>query len=151
MYCDKQTRLGTAQALAASGATTDYLDISKARNLGDGEPKAMVFTVTTAADYGTTDEAYTFAVQCDDNTSFSSPTTLESRLFSLANGNAPNAYLKVGDQVVLILPTGTPVEQYVRGYLTLGGTTPSISVTCDIVPLSVVSKRALYASGFAVS
>lgn len=147
---DNQLRLGTAQALSASGNTTDYLDISKVRNLGDGNPLAMVFTVTVAADYTTTDEAYTFAIQCDDNTSFSSPTTLESRLFSLANANPPGTYLKAGAQVVLPIPAGLSVEQYVRGNFTLGGTTPSVTVTTDVMPLSMVAKTALYASGFAV-
>jgi len=150
-FIDNQLRLGTAQALSASGASTDYLDISKTRNIGDGEPLVMLFTVTVAADYTTTDEAYTFAVQCDDNTSFSSPTTLESRLFSLANANPPGTYLKAGAQVALPIPPGLSVEQYVRGYLTLGGTTPSITVTTDVVPQSMVPKTALYASGFSVA
>jgi hypothetical protein len=143
-FLDKQTRLGSAQAFSASGATTDYYDASSARNLGDGEPMALVFTVTTGADYTTTDETYTFALQCDDNTGFSTPLTCESRTVSAASSG-----LVAGTQVVLPIPTGL-VEQYVRGYLTLGGTTPSISVTTDIVPMSFVRKPKDYPSSFTV-
>ncbi len=149
---DNQVRLATAQAFSASGASTDYHDISKSRSLA-GEPLAMVFTVTTAADYTTTDEAYTFSLQCDDNTGFSSPVTLVSRLFSLANNNPPGTFLKAGAQVSLPIPPGLlegRTEQYVRGYLTLGGTTPSVSVNIDIMPQSMVAKPALYASGFSI-
>lgn len=147
---DNQLRLGTAQALSASGATTDYWDTGKAREIGNGEPLAMVFTVTTAADYTTTDEAYTFTIQGDDNTGFSTPVTMASRLYSLANTNPPGTYLTVGKQVVVPVTPGFQ-ERYLRGYLTLGGTTPSVSVTTDIVPLSMVSKVSLQASGFSVA
>jgi hypothetical protein len=149
MFLDRQTRLATAQTLAASGATTDYLDTTQARNLGDGEPMCMVFTMTTAADYVTTDEAYTFAIQCDDNAGFASPTTLESRLYSLANGNGAGTNLLAGAQVILPFPQGL-VEQYVRGYVTEGGTTPTCTFNCDIVPLSFVRKPKDYPSAFSV-
>lgn len=146
-YLDKQTRLATAQALAASGNTTDYYDCSQARNFGDGEPMCMVYTITTAADYTTTDEAYTFAIQGDDNTGFSSATTIGSKLFSLANANPPGTYLTVGAQVILPIPPGL-TEQYLRGSLTLGGTTPSVTFNCDILPLSFVRKIKDYPSNF---
>ena len=105
----------------------------------------MLFTVTTGADYTTADETYKFGLQCDDNTSFSSPTTILERTISAASSG-----LAAGKQVVLPIPPG-PVERYVRGYLTLGGTTPSISVDCDIVPLPMVPKTAYYADGFDIS
>lgn len=145
MLTDKQTRLGDAQAFSASGATTDYYDSGVARNLGDGEPMAMLFTVTTGADITTGDETYKFGLQCDDNTSFSSALTLLERTVAAASSG-----LAAGKQVVLPIPPGL-VERYIRGYLTLGGTTPSISVDCDIVPLSMVPKTAYYADGFDIS
>lgn len=149
MILDKQTRLAAAQNLTASGATTDYYDCGAARNLGEGEPMAMMFTITADTDYGTTDEAYTFALQGDDNTSFSSPTTIESKLYSLANGNAPGTFLKAGAVVVLPIPPGL-TERYLRGYLTLGGTTPIVTFNCDIVPLSSARKVTDYPSNFQV-
>lgn len=138
---DAQTRLGSAQALSASGATTDYLDISKARNLGDGEVMALVFTVTTAI-AGTTPTC-SFAVQSDSSNAFGTAVTHETVAPAAAT-------LTAGAQVVVPIPSGILISQFVRGFLTLGGTTPTISVTTDIVPLSTVKKTALYASGFTV-
>jgi len=139
---DNALRLGTAQAFSASGATTDYWDNSKARNLGDGEPLCMVFTITTAL-AGTTPTC-SFAIQSDSSTGFGSAVTHETV--------APAAALQVaGAQFALPIPPGVSISQYVRGYLTLGGTTPTVSVTTDIVPMSMVKKTALYASGFSVA
>lgn len=144
MILDAETRLASAQALTASGATTDYYDCGADTDIGRGEPMAMVFHVTTAADFTTTDETYAFAVQTDDNTSFSSAATLTSRTVAAAN-------LAAGDRVVL--PFTPDNERYIRGYLTLGGTTPSISVDCDILPLSMVGQDhdIHYASGFDIT
>lgn len=138
---DAQTRLGTAQALSASGATTDYLDTTKARNLGDGEALAMVFTVTTAI-AGTTPTC-SFAVQSDSSSGFGTAVTH-------VTASPAAAALVVGAQIVVVIPVAVAVGQFIRGLFTLGGTTPTISVTTDIVPLSMVKKTALYASGFAV-
>ena len=148
-FIDKQARLAQAANITASAATTDYYDFGSVRNIGDGEPMCMVFTMTADADYTTTDEAYTFAIQCDDNTSFTTPNTLESRLFSLAANTPAGTFLKAGMQVVLPFPTGL-TEQYVRGYLTLGGTTPICTYTCDIMPQTFVRKIKDYPSSFAV-
>ena len=73
-----------------------------------------------------------------------SVTTQESRAVSAASSG-----LAAGTLVVLPIPPGL-TEQYVRGYLTLGGTTPSISVNCDILPLCAVRKPKDYASNFTI-
>lgn len=131
MILDQETRLGSAQAFTASGATTDYYDAGTSADMARGEPLAMVFTVTTAADITTGDETYAFAVQTDDNTGFASATTLATRTVAAAN-------LTAGRSVVVPIPPGA--ERYSRGYLTLAGTTPSVSVDCDIVPLSMAGN-----------
>lgn len=141
---DNQLRLASNQAFTASGATTNCLDQSQAKNLGDGEPMAMVFTVTAAANY-TTNETYTFAIQSGTTSAFSSPTTLESRTISGASNALP-----VGAQVALVLPPCLSISEFIQGYLTLAGTTPTISVDVDILPLAAVRKEALYPSGFVV-
>lgn len=144
MILDLQTRLGSAQAFAASGATTDYYDCGGAFDISRGEPMAMVFTVTTAADFTTGDETYTFAVQTDSASGFGTVQTLVSRAILAAN-------LTVGSQHVFPLPNG--VLRYVRGYLTLAGTTPSVSVDTDILPLSMAREdaRVYYASGYSMT
>lgn len=144
MILDGETRLSDAQSLSASGATTNYYDQGLDHDLGRGEPMAMVFTITTAADTADGNETYSFAAQTDDNTSFSSATDMIER--SMAGAD-----LEVGAQVVLPLPP--EAERYVRGYVTLGGTTPSVSFDCDIMPLSMARRDhdVHYASGFSVS
>lgn len=150
MPIDNAIRLGSSQAFSSSGATTDYWDSGKSRDIGSGESLAMVFTIMTAADYTTTDEAYSFAVQCDDNTSFSTPMTLASRLFSLANTNPPGTYLAAGKQVAIEIPPGM-AERYIRGYLTLSGTTPSVTVSTDIMAWADIQKVPAHnASGFSI-
>ena len=144
MILDAETRLGSAQAFTSSGATTDYYDQGADVDLGRGEPMAAVFTVTTAADSTTGDETYKFAVETDDNTSFSSATEITGRTVAAAS-------LAAGDRVVLPLPPDA--ERYIRGYLTLGGTTPSVSCDCDILPLSMagVDYDTHYANGYDIT
>lgn len=139
---DAQTRLATAQAFSASGASTDYFDTSKARNLGDGGPLVMVFTVTTAL-AGTTPTA-AFSIEADSSTTFGTKVTLSSV-------TPASAGLTVGSRVVVPLPPGL-ISQFVRGYVTLGGTTPTISVNIDILPAAMFAKPNPpgYASGFAI-
>lgn len=144
MILDLETRLSSAQALTASGATTDYYDCGGAFNLDKGEPVAMVYTVTTAADITTGDETYALAVQTDSDSAFGTVQTLLSRTIAAAD-------LAVGDQHVFVLPNGC--LRYIRGYATLGGTTPSVSFDCDILPLSMARQDAsvYYASGYSIS
>lgn len=141
-FRDIQTRLAAAQALSASGGTDNYYDQKVDADLGSGEPMAVVYTITTAADGTTGNETYDFAVQTDDNTSFSSATELVSRA-------VPFASLTVGAKVVLALPPDA--ERYIRGYVTLGGTTPSVSFTCDLVPYSFVREITDYKANYTIS
>jgi len=139
---DNELRLGSAQAFSASGATTSYLDSGVARNLGSGEPMAMVFTVTTAADHTTGDESYSFAVQSDSSSAFGS--AVDNITLDVANTTLVAGYK-------VVLPLGPTTTRYIRGYLTLGGTTPSVSVTTDIVPLEDVRKMAYYSAGYTIA
>ncbi len=144
MYIDTQTRLASAQAFTATAATTNTIDFRLDRDVGRGEALAMVFTVTTAADITTGDETYSFAIQTDDNSAFSSATTLVTKTVAAA-------LLTVGDRVVIPFPPTN--EQHVRGYATLGGTTPTVSCDCDILPLdgARTDHDVSYASGFTVA
>lgn len=144
-FRDKYTRLASAQAFSASGATTDYLDGDVAADIGAGEPLAVVFTPTVAADHTTGDETYNFAIQMDSDPAFGTVQTIISSTVAAAS-------LVPGAKVVVPIPPILNGQQlrYLRGYLTLGGTTPSITVTVDVVPLSVVQEYIAYPSGFVV-
>lgn len=143
MRLDHQEILSDGQALTESAASTSYKDFGKDRNIGIGEQMCVVVVPTVAADATTGDETYTFAVQTDDNSSFSSATTLSSRAIAAAS-------LTVGSIHVLPIPADKSMERYMRAYYTLAGTTPTITVKAALLPVSDVQNHALYATGSSV-
>jgi hypothetical protein len=70
MILDAQTTLSDFQALAASGASTNLIDFTKVRNLGVGEPLALVLTLDVAADATDGNETYTAQLQTDTTAAF---------------------------------------------------------------------------------
>lgn len=144
MFLDAHCLFSDAQAVSSSAASTNYINLSAAQNIFDGEPLAVVINVDVAADGTTTDETYAFAIQCDDNTSFSSATSLVSQTITYGN-------LTAGSKHVVPVPVGAAVEKYLRVYYTLGGTSPSVTVTTYLQPLSMVEKLKIYADGITVS
>lgn len=144
MIIDAHCLFSDAQAVSADAASTNYMDLGVARNLFDGEPLAVVIQVDVAADGTTTDETYEFQIETDDNTSFSSPTDLLAHSIGYAS-------LTAGSVHVLPIPVGAAVERYLRVYYNVGGTTPSITVTAFLQPLSMVQKYKSYADGITVS
>ena len=143
MYVDLETQLSDAQALTATADSTNYIDLGVDRDMGKGEPLALVITVDVAADTANGDETYQFQVETDDNTSFSSSTIV-------ADATIGRAVLTAGS--VHVIPLGNTNERYLQGVYTLGGTTPSVTVTADIKPMSMIQNADVYyASGFAVS
>lgn len=125
MYMDYYTLLGDAQAVTATAATTNYYNYGAATDVAPGTRLKLLFTVEEAFDNLT---SLALALQTDDNTGFSSATTLASRTVLLAG-------LTVGTKVEFMLPEGC--EQYIRGYYTVTGSTPTAGkVTAQIVPVN---------------
>lgn len=144
MYVDSNLLLSDAQALTASGASTDVLDLKVDADVGRGEPMGLVVVVDVAADGTTTDETYEFAIETDDNSSFSSATALISRTIGYASLTAGSKH---------IIPFTLSNERYLRLYATLGGTTPSITLTAYVAPMCQIdtgSGEVYYASGYTI-
>lgn len=129
---DLQTKLSSAQALTATADSTNYYDTTTDYDMSRGEPLAMVITVDTAADTTSGNETYTFALETDDNSSFSSATTLVSKTIAGAD-------LTAGSQHILSFQTGA--ERYLQAAYTLGGTTPSVTVTTELKALCDVNTQ----------
>jgi hypothetical protein len=144
MYIDSQLLFSDAQAVSADAASTNLVDLGVARNLFDGEPLAVVLVVDVAADGTTTDETYEFQIETDDNSGFSSPTDLLVHSIGYAS-------LTAGSKHVLPVPVGAAVERYLRVYYNVGGTTPSVTVTAFLQPLSMVDKFKVYADNITIS
>lgn len=75
---DRQTLFSNGQGPFNTGtnASTDYIDLLSARDIGRGNKLELVIAITTAV-VGATSTC-DFQLQSDDNTSFSSPTTIWS-------------------------------------------------------------------------
>ena len=121
MYIDKLLEFSDGQALTASGRSTDIVDLGSARQIGVGKPLWIVFQVDVAADGTTTDETYEFKIETDSVEAMSSPTELASRTIGYAT-------LVAGYQFTMAVPMEN-VEQFISPYFTLGGTTPSITIS----------------------
>lgn len=144
MILDAQLQLSAAQAITADAGSTNYIDLSVQRNLFDGQPMGVLFHVSVAADFTTGDETYAFQAQCDDNTSFSSATTLATRTIAASALTANSLHF-------LPVPHGLNVERYFRAYYDVGGTTPTITVTAYLIPQAFADKFKAYADAITIS
>lgn len=143
MNIDAQTLFSDAQALTETAASTNLIDFGSDRDMGRGEPMAVVIVVDVAADGTTTNETYQFDVQTDSDVAFGSATTLSSNVIGYAS-------LTLGSRHVI--PLGHTNERYMRLYYTLGGTTPTITVTAFLQPMSMIdSNNVTYPDGFTIS
>ena len=131
MLTDIQATLSNAQALTATADSTDYYDAGAAYDWSRGEAMGLLITVDVAADNTTGNETYSFAVETDDNSSFSSGTILGTKTVAATD-------LTVGAKVVIPFHIGA--ERYVQGQYTLGGTTPSIT-TVSYTHLTLPTNR----------
>ena len=133
-YVDAQTLLSDAQALTATAVSTNYINLGAAQTyLGTGEPMAVLITVDVAA--GGTSPTLIATLQSDDNTSFSSAATVA------VSPTFAGATLVAGYQFILPIPVGTATEQYIRLSYTVGGTTPTVTVTAIVKPTSMVGQQ----------
>lgn len=148
MFTDAQHLLSDAQAVTADAGSTNVIDLSAVREIGQGEPMGVAIRVDVAADGTTTDETYAFKLQTDDAAAFGSATDLTP---SLAIGYAT---LVAGYLFVIPLSNvnTAAMERYLRLYYDVGGTTPTITCTAWLTPLNMVAGRAkIYADAITIS
>lgn len=119
MLIDSRLEFSDEQALTATAASTNVIDLGSDVDVGPGRPLFVVVQVDVAADDTTGDETYVAALQTDDNASFSSATQIGS--VTIAAGAA------AGTRYVLGFPYAN--ERYVRLNYTLGGTTPTATLS----------------------
>lgn len=144
MIIDNQLVLSDAQALTASAASTNVLDLKASGLYGNGEQLALVVWVDVATDGTTGDETYTIKLQSDDADTFGSATDL-TPAYTLARSSA------AGTKVIVPLPANAATERYLRAYYTLGGTTPTATLTAAIMPMSAAGQWKAHPDGFTIS
>lgn len=141
MISDAQNQLSKAQALTVTANSTNVIDLTQTtRDVGIGEPLAVCFTVDVAL-AGTT-PTFVAAVVVSAAAGLTSPTTLvQSQSFSA---------LAAGARFYLPLPPGVTPLEFLGVIYTLGGTTPTVTVTANVIPLRFAQADAYGASAFTV-
>jgi len=144
MILDKLSTLSDAQALTATAISTNVVDLLAAgRGLPDGTPLEVVLTVDVAADATTGDETYAVSVDTSAVVGLTTPTQLCSR--SIAR-----TALTAGSRHHFPLPSGVDMLRYLGINYTLGGTTPTVTVTASVQPVNMASETGVnhhYPSG----
>lgn len=141
MYVDALLLLSDAQALTATGNSTNVIDLGNTtprRDISAGEPMALAVGVDVAA-VGT--GTYSFAVIQSDNADLSDPDVLASR--EVAAGQ-----LSVGSVHQLPIPPGSITKRYLGATYTLGGTSPGLTATAYVGPMNLIESRRNYAASF---
>ena len=145
MITDKYLRLSEDQEVLTSAVSTNTIDLSQARDIGEGKPLYMVFTVTTAFTRAAGALTVTMNVLTDDDAALGSPTTLAS------TGAIAKADLTAGAQFVLQIPPvlGSKGLRYLGASFTNSATADTGKVTVDIVETFQDGKK-FYPSGYTV-
>jgi len=147
MFLDAHHEFSDAQALTATALSTNVIDLSVDRSIGNGEPMGVLFVVDVAADQTTGDEDYTFAIEMASDASISTARKeLGRQIYESGTPDAPalNADLLVaGFQFVIPIPPAalSQTERYLGVRYTLAGTTPTITVSAYLQPLSAINSN----------
>lgn len=157
MYLDSQLLFSDAQAVTADAVGTNVLDLSVDRSIGSGEPMGVVFVVDVAADQTTGDEDYTFDLEfASDAAQTTARQLVGRRVFESGTPTAPaqNADLLVaGFKFVIPVPQVdlSESERYLGIRYDVTGTTPTITCTAYLSPLSMIDATASYSSGYSIT
>lgn len=156
MIIDAQNLFAEGQALTATAVGTNVIDLGVDRSIGNGEPMAVVFVVDVAADQTSGDEDYTFEVEYASDASQSSDRQLIGRrVYESGTPTAPaqDADLLVAGYrfIIPIPPTQlSESERYLGIRSTLAGTSPSITITSFLQPMSMITATDDYADGYTI-
>lgn len=125
MILDRETAFSQSQALTGTTlvASTDTIDLSAVRQIGIGEDLYIVLNFEVAA--GGTTPTITVALQTDDNSAFSSATTVSTLMNAVTTPGASS-------QLVFPIPY-QGLERHIRLAYTQGGTTPTTTLSAHVV------------------
>lgn len=143
MILDAHNLYSDAQALTTTAASTNIVDHGADRDIGIGEPMVVVISLDVAADAGNADETYSVDLQVDDNSGFSSATSIGS--VTITRGDA------AGTKYYIPVKPDSSFEQFSRLNYTLGGTTPSVTLTAELMPMSMIQNDQVYADNITIS
>lgn len=137
MFMDALLLVSDAQAVTATAVSTSSIDLSATdvqRQVGTGEPIGFGLTVDVAADHTTGNETYQVDLVSDSDPALGSPTVIASYVLLYSQ-------LTAGAKFFFPLPMGFPAERYIGLQYTVGGTTPTVTVTAGLTLQSMFSKE----------
>lgn len=140
MITDNLLQYSAAQALTATAASTNVIDHSSDRDIGIGERMAVVFTVDALL--AGTSPTFSAAIQVSSAVGFGTPVTVIS--------TGTYTALAAGARIVLPIPPDTTFDRYSRVNYTLGGTSPTVSVTANLIPAEFVQADQYGPAAFTV-
>lgn len=96
MILDKQLEFSNAQAVTAAAASTNYVDLGAARNMGVGEDLYVVVVCTVAMTDGSSDSTLAVALETDTTTTFTPDATRTLFTFSALSAAGTMKVAKLG-------------------------------------------------------
>lgn len=145
MITDKLLRVSDAQAVTASAASENTVNLGVATDLGEGKQLFMVFSVDVAAVSGTSGSTVTFQVIGSASADLSSPVVLGSSAAIVKTSLTAGKQIAVGFNPQI----GSKAYQYVGAYYSASADLTAGKFTADVVE-TIQDGRKFYASGFAV-
>jgi hypothetical protein len=148
MITDINLRISTDQVLTgitnSTALSSKSIDLSIARDIGEGKPLFMNFAITTACTDGTSTE---FQIVVADDAALSSNLVVIG-----SSGAVPVASLVAGANFPVPIPpkVGSLGKRYLGARYAVVGTNTTGKVTADIVE-AIQDGKKFYASGFSVS
>ena len=142
MITDKLLRVSEDQAITTTAVSTDTIDLSVARDIGEGTALYMNFAVTTALANGT---SVKFEVITSANANLSSPTVIGSSdvILTAALTEGKNIVVRLNPEIA------GKGQRFLGARYTVAGTFNAGKVTADVVE-TIGDGRKYYASGFTV-
>ena len=143
MITDSLLRVSEDQAVTSTAVSTNTVDLSVARDMGEGTTLYMNFALTEAFANGT---SVTFEVITSASANLGSPTVIGS------SAAIVTASLTLGKNIVVTLnpEIAGKGQRYLGARYTVAGTMNAGKVTADIVE-TIGDGQKFYASGFTVA
>lgn len=152
MLLDSSLQFASAQAVTASAASTNAIDINVGRNIGVGEQLFLVVTCTTAMTDSGSDSTVTPSLRTSATAS-GSPLALSGTINTLATLPAFPALSPAGTQRIIALPPASadnPYLEYLDVYFTVANGNLTTGSFSAVVTHDIDSNQS-YPAGYSVS
>lgn len=138
MYVDAFGLVSDSQAVTVTAFSTHTIDLSNVtpkRDVAVGEEIGFAVAIEVAADFTTTDETYVLQAVQSANANLSSPDVVGAVTLTSANR-------AIGSLV--FVPLSDITKRYLGMQFTVGGTTPTVTVSAWLTSRRLFSKAHTY-------